>query len=182
MSSFVLFCDGGSRGNPGPAASGYVIYQFGEELVFSNYDEFTKAKQKSTNKIVDGLYLGQKTNNVAEWQAVLLGLKNIIEIANSVDDDGLFADDKDNGSSIPGSISNPLNNKSKPKITVFLDSELVVRQATGRYKVKNEDLKICYQELKSLELKLGKVFYNHIYREFNKEADAEVNRILDGVK
>lgn len=165
---FVLFCDGGSRGNPGPAASGYVIYKFPVGLKISNYDSFIAYKQQAVDQIISGKHLGTATNNFAEWQAVILGLTNIVKLNQTnfgSNDEALFEDG--------------LGEVVKTKITVFLDSELVVRQAIGRYKVKNEDLKLCYNELKKLELNFNSVSYNHVYREFNKEADSEVNRILD---
>lgn len=171
MSQFILFCDGGSRGNPGSAAGGFVFYEFENTSSIQTYADFIKIKQNAVNKVISGEYLGQKTNNFAEWQGVLLGLKNIIRslsINLNSANNALFEGE-----------TNLKTATSKPKVTVFLDSELVVRQAIGKYKVKNEDLKLCFTELKQLELSLGKVDYFHIYREFNKEADAEVNRILD---
>jgi ribonuclease HI len=65
------------------------------------------------------------------------------------------------------------------QVVVFLDSELVVKQSKGIYKVKNPDLKIHYLKLKELEKQFKKVAFIHIYREFNKEADGLVNETLD---
>lgn len=65
------------------------------------------------------------------------------------------------------------------KLIVFMDSELIVKQLNGVYKIKNQDFLPIYQEVKSLTEHFEKVEFVHIPRELNKEADAEVNRVLD---
>ena len=92
MSRATLFADGGSRGNPGPAASGAVL--FGED---------------GTVLAEVGLYLGVATNNVAEWRALIIGIERARELGIE-------------------------------EITIRMDSELVVRQVTGVYRVKSADL------------------------------------------
>lgn len=131
----TINCDGGSRGNPGPAASAFVVSIGGAEI-FS-----------------DGKYLGVATNNFAEYQAVLLALNWLLE------------------------------NKEKYRghdIEFVLDSELVVRQLSGIYKIKSDSLRKLFLEAKEIENSLGmKVKYVNVRREKNKTADALVNTTLD---
>lgn len=126
-----IYTDGGSRGNPGPSASGYVIMTTNEEII----DE-------------GGEYLGITTNNQAEYQAVKLGLQNAV--------------------------------KFKPDIIhFFIDSELVVKQMNGEYKIKNRDLWPIHSDIKQLAQQFQHVDFTHVRREKNKQADAQVNKILD---
>lgn len=130
-----IFTDGGSRGNPGPSALGVVIK-----------NEEGKTIQK-LNK-----FLGNKTNNQAEYLAVL-------EVFEWL------------------SVNQDL---SSLKIDFFIDSKLVVNQLSGFYKIKNQDLKDLIIKIKFLENKIsGKIFYHFIPREKNKEADFLVNQTLD---
>jgi len=129
----TLFADGGSRGNPGPAASGAVLY----------------AEDGSTLAEV-GEYLGVATNNVAEWNALVIGLAEARRLG--VDE-----------------------------IAVRLDSELVVRQVTGVYRVKHADLipfatkaRVLLREFRSSDIR-------HVPRKENAAADAVVNQVLDEV-
>jgi ribonuclease HI len=128
-----IFTDGGARGNPGPAALGVYICNQKDEEIFSV-----------------GKYIGETTNNVAEYSAVLeaflwLREKNIQE-----------------------------------EVRFFLDSELVCRQLNGIYKVKNAVLLGFLQKIKVIEAALGlKVTFSHIPRELNKKADRMVNIALD---
>jgi ribonuclease HI len=127
-----LYTDGGSRGNPGPAAYGFLIYE-GDEEVYS-----------------EGKKLGTATNNVAEYTAVIEGLKKCRGLGDKVD--------------------------------VFSDSELVMRQLSGRYKVKKEHLKPLFHSVKQLENEFFKeVSYTHRKREHPMQilADALVNEALD---
>ncbi len=126
-----LFTDGGSRGNPGPSASGYVILDKNKELL-----------------VEDGLYLGITTNNQAEYHAVRLGLERALEMGAKVVDSNM-------------------------------DSMLIVKQMSGEYKIKNPGLIPIYMSIKQLITKFDKVTFTHVRREYNKEADAMVNKILD---
>lgn len=65
------------------------------------------------------------------------------------------------------------------ELQVLMDSELVVKQMNGQYKIKNADLQPIYQSVKALADEFSKISFSHVPRELNKEADAEVNRILD---
>jgi ribonuclease HI len=126
-----LYTDGGSRGNPGPAAYGFLICGEEREL----YKE--------------GKKLGTTTNNVAEYKAIIEGLRKALDHSESVE--------------------------------VFSDSELVVKQLNGRYKVKKEHLRALYLAVKDLEKRFKKVTYTHRPREspMQKKADALVNEALD---
>lgn len=132
----IVNTDGGARGNPGPAASAFVVKK-GNEVVFKK-----------------GFYLGHTTNNVAEYTAVLKALEWLKE-----------------------------NNFIDKEIFFEIDSELVVRQLTGIYKVKNFQLKVLYQKIKDLEKSFSKgIFYRHIFREKNFLADKIVNEKIDESK
>ena len=128
-SALVINCDGGSRGNPGPAASAFVAYRDGQEI-FSQ-----------------GKFLGVTTNNVAEYQAVILALEWLTENSSA---------------------------------NFILDSELVTRQLTGVYKIKNEILRELSIRAKKIEKEKNlKINYQHVLREKNKKADLLVNEALD---
>jgi ribonuclease HI len=127
----TLFADGGSRGNPGPAASGAVLYADDGEVL----EEI-------------GTFLGVTTNNVAEWTALLEGLK--AALARGVDD-----------------------------IDVRMDSELVVKQLSGAYRVKHPGLVPLHAEAKTLLRKFAHHDVRHVRRDENKAADAVVNQVLD---
>lgn len=127
----TLFADGGSRGNPGPAASGAVLY--GED---------------GTVLREIGTFLGIATNNVAEWTALLEGLKAALELG--VED-----------------------------LAVRMDSELVVKQIAGVYRVKHPGLIPLHAEAKTLLRRFRSVDVQHVRRAQNAAADAMVNQVLD---
>ena len=128
---WTLSCDGGSRGNPGPAAYGFVL-----------------TDPKGTEVVARGEYIGTATNNVAEYQALIAGLNSALAQGAS-------------------------------SIAVRMDSELVVRQMTGVYKVKNAGLKPLFEEAKRLAGRFGSFEIAHVRREHNARADAEANKALD---
>ena len=127
----TLFADGGSRGNPGPAASGAVLLDPHGEVV----EEV-------------GRYLGTATNNVAEWTALCIGL----EAARA---------------------------RGIRRLAVRLDSELVVKQIRGEYRVKNADLQVLHQRAKALLRHFEHVEIKHVPRKQNALADRLVNHVLD---
>lgn len=127
----IIYADGGSRGNPGPSASGFVIKDSDEHLIFEG-----------------GMYLGVTTNNQAEYHAVRLALEKAKELGGKT-------------------------------LMVRLDSLLVVNQLNGIYRVKNRDLWPIHAKIKELVTDFGRVSFTHVRREFNREADAMVNKILD---
>lgn len=131
LSDVVIYSDGGSRGNPGPSAAGFVIMSKVGEVVGEG-----------------GAYLGFTTNNVAEYEAVYLGLEKAQELGIR-------------------------------RVDFRLDSQLVVNQMNGLYKVKNTDLRPIHDRVVELSGQFEKVTYSHVLREYNQLADGVVNKILD---
>lgn len=127
----TLFADGGSRGNPGPAASGAVLIGASGEVLAEV-----------------GLFLGTATNNVAEWTALCIGLEAALE--NGIRD-----------------------------LAVRLDSELVVKQMRGEYRVKHAALQPLHRRAKALLARFERVDIAHVPRARNVLADRVVNRMLD---
>ncbi len=127
----TLFADGGSRGNPGPAASAAVLLDPSGELL----EEV-------------GAYLGIATNNVAEWTALVLGLEAAAE-------------------------------RGILRLSVRLDSELVVKQLSGEYRVKHAGLQPLYNRARQLLRRFSEVDVKHVPRKQNALADRLVNRLLD---
>lgn len=122
--------DGGSRGNPGPAAYGCYVQGAGPIPI--------RLKGR----------LGNTTNNVAEYHGLIRALEKAIELG---------ADE----------------------VQILADSELMVRQMTGVYRVKNDKIIPLHQAATELARQLGKVRYQHVYREQNSQADALCNEALD---
>jgi ribonuclease HI len=132
----VIHTDGGSRGNPGPAACAFVVEKDGKEV-------FKSAK-----------FLGIQTNNYAEYRGVILALEWL--------------------------SSQPFNNMTNLSIVFFLDSELIVKQINGIYKVKDEGLRNLFFETITLMNKIAGIFvFKNIPREKNKIADFLLNEELD---
>jgi ribonuclease HI len=128
---FIIFSDGGARGNPGPAGIGFVIKDEDENILYK-----------------EGRCIGETTNNQAEYQAIVAALEKAAEMKG---------DD----------------------LHCFLDSELVVKQLNGEYKVKDPGLAQQYMKIWNLKNKFKSVKYEHVYREQNKLADSLVNEALD---
>ncbi|MCG6144592.1 ribonuclease HI family protein [Leptospira bandrabouensis] len=126
-----IYCDGSSRGNPGPAAIG---------VSFQNNDgiEFFFLSEK----------IGNATNNVAEWQALFRGMEEAIK-------------------------------QNLQKIKFRLDSELVVKQMKGEYKVKNKDLLVFKNKCDSLKSSFQNFEIQYIPREQNTRADQLANLAQD---
>ncbi len=127
----ILYTDGGSRGNPGPAGCGAVL---------------TDPRGKTLAEISEPI--GRATNNVAEYQALLFGL----EAAAA---------------------------RSVQELTVRCDSELMVHQLNGIYKVRNAGLKPLYERAKELLAGFRNVRIEHVRREMNRRADALANAAMD---
>jgi ribonuclease HI len=127
-----LFTDGGSRGNPGPAAYGFVL-----------------EAEDGTVLAARGETIGIATNNVAEYSGLIAGLETAIQL---------------------GVI----------EVEVVSDSELLVKQMRGEYRVKNEALQELSQQATRLGRQLDSVEYRHVRRERNTRADGLVNEALDG--
>ena len=142
----IIHTDGGARGNPGPAAVGVVI---------ERQDESKVESQKSKVLVVEfGKRIGETTNNVAEYTAVIEALKEV----------------------------KSLKSKVKSEIQFFLDSNLVVQQLNGKFKVKDAKLRELMMKVKMLEQEVGgEVSYDYVPREENRRADFLVNQALDGL-
>jgi ribonuclease HI len=126
-----LSTDGGSRGNPGPAAYGYVL----------EADDGTVLDAR-------GEAIGTATNNVAEYSGLIAGLESALE-------------------------------RGVEEVEVVSDSELLVKQMRGEYKVKNETLRELVDDANALADKLKRVTYTAVRREHNELADRLVNEALD---
>ena len=131
MSRLMVNVDGGARGNPGPAAIGVVVRGDGGEVI----EEV-------------GERIGEATNNVAEYKALLKG----IELAAA---------------------------RGGTELELIGDSELVVRQVEGRYKVKNAGIKPLHAEVKRALRGFDSWSIRHVRREQNSDADRLVNEALD---
>lgn len=134
---YIIHTDGGSRGNPGPAAIGAVI-EAADGLLKKEYGE----------------YIGETTNNEAEYRAVIFALKKLKQLAGKV---------------AAGTAS----------VEVRVDSELLARQANGQYKIMDKNMQSLFMELWNLRLDFGDVVFKHIPREDNHGADRLVNAALD---
>ena len=129
-----LSTDGGARGNPGPAAYGYVLED-----------------ENGTVLAAQGERIGIATNNVAEYSALIAGLEKAAELG--VDE-----------------------------VDVVSDSELMVKQMTGEYRIKNEALQDLAADARRAARRIGKVTYRAVRREHNELADRLVNEALDSAQ
>jgi ribonuclease HI len=128
---WLLMVDGAARGNPGPAGAGAVIVDQNSAVV----------KEMSR-------YLGRTTNNVAEYEALLMGLEALLVLG-------------------------------RKHIKVQSDSQLLVRQLNGQYRVKDEKLELLFQRAKSLLSQFPTCRILHVPRELNRLADRLANRGID---
>lgn len=122
MKKAVIFCDGASSGNPGPAGIGAVIKIGGDTVELSEH-------------------IGTATNNAAEYKALISAIKKALEL-------------------------------KAEEVTAYLDSELLVKQLNGEYRVKNKGLLPLYGEAVFLLKRFKCYTINHVPREENREADA----------
>lgn len=135
---FTLYADGGSRGNPGPAGSGAVVFD---------------ASGKRVVEVSD--YVGVTTNNVAEYEALVRGLAAL-------------------------AAEYPEGYFDTVELLVRMDSKLVIEQLKGAYKVKHPNLIPRYLQVKnSIARSFPHVSFEHVRREFNKDADALANKAMD---
>ncbi len=131
MKKLIINTDGGSRGNPGAAGIGVIIRDEQENIIFEH-----------------GAYIGETTNNVAEYSALIKSLETA----------------RDMGAT---------------DLLVRMDSELIVKQMQGLYKIKEPTLQELAQKVIRLKGNFASVVFTHVRREYNKEADAQVNKALD---
>lgn len=128
----IIYTDGASRGNPGPASAGIVVYNTDELCLYE-----------------EAFLLKEQSNNFAEYSAVLRALQL--------------------------SVENKIHT-----LTLNSDSELLIKQLSGVYKVKSANIRKLYEECKNGENKISQVNFQHVRREYNKRADELANLILDG--
>lgn len=130
-SSVTLFCDGGSRGNPGPGAAGFIILDASEKVI-----------------VQGGQFFKHCTNNFAEYQSLKQGLEAALK-AQITD------------------------------LKICMDSQLVVKQVKGEFKIKNQTLLPIYREILAYLQKLRRYEIVFVPRRYNTQADAIVNQVLD---
>lgn len=133
----ILYTDGGSRGNPGPAAVAVVIQDEAGHII------------KRYSKTV-----GVLTNNEAEYKALIFGLEKIKQLFGKKRIKGI-------------------------EIEVKMDSEFLVKQLNGEYKIEQEHLFPLFIKIWNLRIDFGKINFTYVPREDNKEADRLVNEELD---
>jgi ribonuclease HI len=132
----IINTDGGARGNPGPASIGVVIADSVGHII---------GRHKK--------YIGEATNNCAEYKALILALQEALAISNK--------------------------QSAVSFLEIRMDSELIVRQMQGRYKIKEPALKLLAAEVLKLISHFKNVTFHHVPREQNKEADKLVNQAID---
>jgi ribonuclease HI len=133
---YTIYTDGGSRGNPGPAAIGVVIK--GDQIRTKEYGE----------------YIGVGTNNEAEYKAIIFALKKVKLLVGG-------------------------DAAKKAGVDFYVDSELIVKQLSHEYKVKDDGIQKLFLEVHNLRMDFGDVTFHHVFREKNKAADKLVNQVLD---
>lgn len=131
VDTLVIYTDGAARGNPGPAGAGAYIQDAHGAVVSEDYR-----------------YLGEATNNVAEYEALLLGLERAKELGAR-------------------------------HLEMRADSQLVVRQVIGEYRVRNQALQRLHARVQQLASAFESVEYRHVPREQNRDADRLANRAVD---
>ena len=138
MRKIIIYTDGGSRGNPGPSAVGFVFCNEKNEII-KKYSE----------------YIGEVTNNEAEYQAVIAALKKFKAL-----------------------FGKKLAENSE--VEVKSDSELLIKQQNSQYKILEPKIQELFIVLWNLRLDFKKIKFSLIPREKNKEADRLANEALDG--
>ena len=128
--SWMVYTDGGSRGNPGPAGCGAVLIS-------------PEGEKKELHK-----YVGIQTNNYAEYYGMILAFEELVKMGIK-------------------------------SIHLKADSQLMIKQMKGEYRVKNENLKPLYLKAKKLCENFDSVEFEHVKRHLNKEADALANLAMD---
>ncbi len=131
----IIFTDGGARGNPGPAGIGAVFY-FEDEM--GKRTELEQIKK----------YIGETTNNFAEYTALIAALEHAVKLGHK-------------------------------KVQCYLDSELVVKQLNGLYKIREQTLQPLAAKALALSNKFKSVNFSHVHREQNAVADKLVNEAID---
>ncbi|MFZ8805994.1 MAG: ribonuclease HI family protein [Minisyncoccia bacterium] len=136
MNEVIIFTDGGAQGNPGKAGAAFVIYIDG------------KIKEYA-------VYVGERTNNEAEYLAVILALEKLKQLLGK-------------------------ERSKKTKVIINLDSELVGKQLRGEYKILEENLQKLFIKFWNLKFDFGEIEIKLIPREENERADKLVKKIIFG--
>lgn len=135
---FIIYTDGGARGNPGPSGAGAVIQNKDGEVL------------REVKK-----YTGEQTNNFAEYEAVIIGLKELKKLV-------------------------PEKERKNTEIEIRMDSELIVEQLSGNYQIKTENLYGQFITVHNiLVADFPKISFVHVPREQNKHADRLANEAMD---
>lgn len=129
--SWTVYTDGGARGNPGPAGIGVAVYNAAGALIHTWKE-----------------YIGETTNNQAEYKAVILALNKATQLGVK-------------------------------QLDFFLDSELVVKQINGEYKVKDKGLGTLFVQIWNARPQFSRLSFRHVPRAKNKVADRLVNEAID---
>ncbi|MEK7576623.1 MAG: ribonuclease HI family protein [Patescibacteria group bacterium] len=137
VKKIIIYTDGGSRGNPGPAALGVVIKDE-KENILKSYGEV----------------LGVRTNNEAEYEAVVFGLKKVKQLYGSA-------------------------KLKHMQVEMRMDSQLIQKQLSGEYKIENEKLFPAFIKINNFQVEHGALTFVHVPREKNRDADRMVNEALD---
>ena len=141
VKKFEIFTDGGARNNPGPAGAGIVIK-----------DEEGKVIKKVSK------FLGEQTNNWAEYEAVYLALVELKKLVPEV-------------------------KRKIVSVEIKMDSELIVKQLTNKYQIKKESLFSQYIKVHNIQVKdFQNIKFTHIPREKNKETDKLANNAMDAAR
>lgn len=133
---FILYADGGSRGNPGPSGAGALVRD-----------------EEGTQVVTVSEFLGNATNNIAEYTALLRALEGLRLLL---------------GTAVSGA-----------SVDARLDSQLVVRQMNGEYKIKHPNIIPLAAKVKEVAHAFKAVSFTHVYREDNTEADQLANEAMD---
>ncbi len=132
--NYCLYSDGACRGNPGEGGAGAVITDAAGNVIWEGKE-----------------YLGHCTNNIAEYKALILGLRGALA-------------------------------EGYKKLDVYMDSELLAKQINGSYRVKNENLKVLMQDVRSLLSSFDSIQVKHVLRCHNAQADRLANLAIDNHK
>jgi ribonuclease HI len=133
---FILYADGGSRGNPGPSGAGALVKD-----------------EEGVQVVTVSEFLGNTTNNIAEYTALLRALEGLEQLLGV--------------------------SSSGASVEARLDSQLVVRQMNGEYKIKHPNIVPLAAKVKEVVRAFRSVSFVHVYREDNTEADALANEAMD---
>ncbi len=149
--TIIVYTDGGSRGNPGPAAIGIVLAASKSR---TSSDLFGRGAKEYGRYKEYGEYVGVKTNNQAEYLAVIFALKKLKQMLGK-------------------------KRAKETGIDFRIDSELVVKQLNGKYKILEAELQPLFLEVWNARLDFKNILFSHVPRGENRMADGIVNKVLD---